>query len=75
MSTSVTRHTGRSVTPRRDTRRSVTPARRGRVGVRPLVNLEEESPQEVESLRRYELDSFKNTLKLSCGHATRDAYG
>ena len=29
-STSVTRQTGRSVTPRRDTRRSVTPARRGR---------------------------------------------
>ena len=29
---------------RRDSRRSVTPACRGRVGIRPLANVEEETP-------------------------------
>ena len=35
-STSVTRQSNRSATPRRDTRRSVTPTRRGRAGQGPL---------------------------------------
>ena len=43
--------------------RDVTPACRGRVGVGPL---EEETRQEVESLSKYELDSFKNQLEPSC---------
>ena len=60
MSTSVTRQTGRSATPRRDTRRSVTPTRRGRAGKGPLGNLAEETFQEVEELREYQLDSFES---------------
>ena len=59
-STSVTRKTGRSVTPRRDTRRSVTPTRRGRAGRGPLNNLEEETLQEVEEFGEHLLESFEN---------------
>ena len=62
----MTRQTGRSVISRRDTRRSVTPACRGRVGVRPLVHLEEETPQEVEAVREYELDLFENQIEPQC---------
>ena len=60
MSASVTRH---RCHPRRHTRRSATPAPRGRVGVRPLVNLEEETPRDV---KEYELDSFENQLEPTC---------
>ena len=60
LSMSVTRPTNRSVTPRRDTRRSVTPIRRGRAGKGPLGHLEEETSQEVEELREYELHSFES---------------
>ena len=61
VSTSVTRQTGRSVTPtpRRD-RRSVTPTRRGRAGRGPLNNLEEETLQEVEEFEEHLLESFEN---------------
>ena len=59
-STSVTRQTGRSVTPRRDTRRSVTPTRRGRAGRGPLNNLEEETLQEVEEFEEHLLESFED---------------
>ena len=59
-STSVTRQTGRSVTPRRDTRRSVTPTRRGREGRGPLNNLEEETLQEVEEFEEQLLESLEN---------------
>ena len=47
------------------TRRSVTPSRRGRVGVKPQARLDEETFQEVEAVREYELDSFES------GHAAR----
>ena len=43
VSTSVTRRTGRSVTPSQGSRRSVTPTRRGRVGPGPLGGLGEET--------------------------------
>ena len=59
-STSVTRQTGRSVTPRRDTRRSATPTRRGRAGRGPLNDLEEETLQEVEEFDEHLLESFEN---------------
>ena len=56
----MTRHTGRSVTPRRDARRSVTPTRRGRAGRGPLNNLEEETLQEVEEFEEHLLDFFES---------------
>ena len=49
-STSVTRRTGRSVTPSHGRHRSVTPTRRGRVGPGPLGGLGEETLQEMEGL-------------------------
>ena len=58
VSTSVTRRTGRSVTPSQGSRRSVTPTRRGRVGPGPLGGLGEETLQEMEALEEYILDSF-----------------
>ena len=58
VSTSVTRRTGRSVTPSQGSRRSVTPTRRGRVGPGPLGGLGEETLQEIEALEEYTLDSF-----------------
>ena len=58
VSTSVTRRTGRSVTPSQGSRRSVTPTRRGRVGPGPLGGLGEETLQEMEALEEYTLDSF-----------------
>ena len=58
--TSVTRQTGRSVTPRRDTRRSVTPTRSGPAGRGLLNNLEEETLQEVEEFEEHLLESLKN---------------
>ena len=57
-STSVTRRTGRSVTPSHGSRRSVTPTRRGRVGPGPLGGLGEETLQEMEGLEECTLDSF-----------------
>ena len=58
VSTSVTRRTGRSVTPSQGSRRSVTPTRRGRVGPGPLGGLGEETLQEMEALEEYTLDSI-----------------
>ena len=52
VSTSVTRRTGRSVTPSQGSRRS------GRVGPGPLGGLGEETLQEIEALEEYTLDSF-----------------
>ena len=49
VSTSVTRRTGRSVTPSQGSRRSVTPTRRGRVGPGPLGGLGEETLQKIEA--------------------------
>ena len=59
VSMSVTRRTGRSVTPSQGSRRSVTPTRRGRVGPGPLGGLGEETLlQEIEALEEHTLDSF-----------------
>ena len=59
-STSVTTPTNRSFTPRRDTRRSATRTRTARAGKGPLGHLAQETFQEVEELREYELDSFES---------------
>ena len=58
VTTSVTRQTGRSVTPSQGSRRSVTPTRRGRVGPGPLGGLGEETLHKMEALEEYTLDSF-----------------
>ena len=65
-STSVTRQSNRSATPRRDNRRSVTPTRRGRAGRGPLGNLEEETLQEVEEFEEHLLESFENYPEPTC---------
>ena len=65
-STSVTRQSNRSATPRRDTRRSVTPTPRGRAGRGPLGNLEEETLQEVEEFEEHLRESFENYPEPTC---------